>query len=230
MKPFNVSIFAALVLCLGFDLSRAADTAPFVPSNPPEMKPLQSRHSPAYRAVKMFRRGLNLGGHLEVPPARSRTCSPGEFAIMRAEGFDHVRVPIAWNLYTGPAPDFTLSPEIFAKADFIVTNALAHKLAVIINIHNFDDFMSDPAGQTDKFLAIWRQVAAHYAKYPKPLAFELLNEPKDAATTVLLNPIYAQAIAEIRKSNPRRTLFVGPCAIIRRWNCKTSFSRQRTII
>ena len=38
----------------------------------------------------------------------------------------------------------------------------------------------------------------------------MLNEPKDQATTVVLNPIYAEAIKEIRRTNPRRTIFVGP--------------------
>ena len=50
----------------------------------------------------------------------------------------------------------------------------------------------DPDGQTDKFLAIWRQVAAHYANFPDTLAFELLNEPNGAATTQVMNPIYAR--------------------------------------
>jgi endoglucanase len=36
------------------------------------------------------------------------------------------------------------------------------------------------------------------------------NEPHDKATTAAMNPIYAQAISEIRKSNPRRTIFVEP--------------------
>ena len=46
------------------------------------------------------------------------------------------------------------------------------------------------------------------------MTFELLNEPKDAATTVRLNPIFAETIRQIRQTNPHRTLFVGPG----RWN------------
>ncbi len=85
-----------------------------------------------------------------------------------------------------------------------------NKLAVMINIHHFNALDQDPSGATEEFLAIWRQVAAHYQYFPKPLAFELDNEPHDQATTALMNPIYAQAIAEIRKTNPRRTIFVEP--------------------
>ena len=212
MKFCGASIFAMLSLCLQSAAGFAADTTNFVPSNPPEMKPLAKTNSPAYQAARRFMHGVNLGNYLEAPPGQNWgvTCSADEFPLMRAEGFDHVRVPVGWHHYTGPAPDYTLSPNIFARVDFVVTNALASHLAVIINIHHFNEFTTDPSGQTDKFLAIWRQVAAHYAKFPDSLAFELLNEPRDAATTAVINPIYASAIAEIRRTNPHRTLFVEP--------------------
>jgi len=133
---------------------------------------------------------------------------------MRAEGFDHVRIPVGWHHYAGPAPEFKLSQEIFGTVDLMVTNALALGLNVIVNIHHFDAFTSAPDEHTDQFVAIWGQVAAHYSSAPNGLAFELLNEPKDKATTTVMNPIYAQAIKEIRKTNPSRTMFVGPG----RWN------------
>lgn len=210
MKPFASILL--LICCLRISGALAAEDAVFVPSNPPEMKRLADRNSQAYQAAKLFLHGANLGNYLEAPPGQSWgvTVSASEFGIMKAQGFDHVRVPVRWNAYAAPGPDFTLSSGIFARADFVVTNALAARLAVLINIHDFDDFTSDPAGQTDKFLAIWRQIAAHYAAYPNTLAFELLNEPKDAATTAVINPIFARAIAEIRKTNPSRTIFVGP--------------------
>ena len=129
---------------------------------------------------------------------------------MKREGFDHVRIPIGWHHYTGPGPDYTLRPEIFAKVDFAVTNALQNKLAVMINIHHFDKLDRDPTNAAAEFLAIWRQIAVHYEAFSPRLAFELDNEPHDQATTAVMNPIYAQAITEIRQSNPHRTIFVEP--------------------
>lgn len=211
LRPVKFFVIIGLITCC-FPFSNALAIDDFVPSNPPEMKRLVGHDSHAHQAAKLFLRGANLGNYLESPPERSWgvTMSANEFPIMKREGFDHVRVPVRWNAYTGPGPDFTLPPDIFARVDFVVTNALAAKLAVIVNIHDFDAFTSDPAGQTDKFLAIWRQIAAHYAGYPNTLAFELLNEPKDAATTAVINPIFARAIAEIRQTNPHRSLIVGP--------------------
>src|ERR1017187_5787121 len=212
MKIIWTILIATLFQCGGLNAARAAGNNTFTPSNPPEMKPLTGHDSPAHRAAQWFKHGVNLGDYLEVPPNQSWgvTISADELAQMKREGFDHVRVPVGWHHYAGTAPDFTLTLEIFARADFVVTNALAAGLAVMINIHHFNELDQDPAGQTEKFLALWRQIAAHYAKFPKPLAFELDNEPHENATTAVMNPIYARAIAVIRKTNPQRTIFVEP--------------------
>ncbi len=176
------------------------------------MTPLKNHDTPAYRAAKLFLHGVNLGNYLEVPPGQNWgvTVLADEFAAMKREGFDHVRVPVGWQHYAGAAPDYTLAPEIFARLDFVVTNVIANKMAVIINIHQFDALDKNPAAATDEFLKIWQQVAAHYKKFPNTLAFELDNEPHDHATTAAMNPIYARAIANIRATNPQRTIFVEP--------------------
>jgi endoglucanase len=181
----------------------------FEPANPPAMKPLANHDTPAGRAAKLFQRGVNLGDYLEAGRWGVKI-SADEFAQMKHEGFDHVRVPVGWHRYAGPAPDYTLAPEIFARVDFAVTNTLNNKMAVMINIHHFDALDKNPADATDEFLKIWQQIAAHYKNYPSPLAFELDNEPHDKATTAVMNPIYARAIAEIRRTNPQRTIFVEP--------------------
>jgi endoglucanase len=183
-----------------------------VESGSESMARITDTNSPAHRAARRLMRGTNLGNHLEAPAGQNwgATYSMADFAIIRQEGFDHVRLPIRWNDHTGPGPDFVISNAFKSKVDFLVTNALARGLGVIVNIHHFDDFTSDPAGQTEKFLALWRQIAEHYATAPEGVVFELLNEPKDAATTEVINPIYARAIRVIRESNPERTILVGP--------------------
>ena len=207
MKTLTGILLVAIIFCGGLWAQPV-----FTPANPPAMQPLTNHASPAYRAAKRFQHGVNLGNYLEAPPGQNWgvTFSADETAAMKREGFDHVRVPIGWHHYAGPAPDFTLSPAIFARADFVVTNALASKLAVLINIHHFNELDQDPAAATEEFVKIWEQVAAHYQNFPNTLAFELDNEPHDRATTAAMNPIYARAIAAIRQTNPRRTIFVEP--------------------
>src|SRR5438445_4337760 len=90
MRTVRVSCIAALILSGSCQLGPAADTAkspaPFTPQNPPEMKPITNRNSPAHRAAMLFVRGANLGNYLEVPPGQNWgvTVSADELAIMRA--------------------------------------------------------------------------------------------------------------------------------------------------
>ena len=181
-------------------------------NGPHDMKPIASRSTPAHRAARGFQRGANLGNGLESPPGQDwgGHYSPADLRIMRREGFDHVRIPIGWHHYTGPGPEYRIRPEFFARVDVLVNAGLREGLGVLINIHHFDDFTSNPQAQTPRFIAIWRQIAQHYAKAPAGLALELLNEPKDAATTEIINPIFAQTIEQVRRIDPKRTIFVGP--------------------
>lgn len=204
-------LLSALLPCSQSSAQSNANDETFTPTNPPEMKPIAKHNTPAYRAAEWFQRGANLGDYLEANRRwRQVEVSAEEFAQMKKEGFDHVRVPIGWHQYAGPGPEFTLEPEIFAKVDFVVTNALQNKLAVMINLHHFNALDQNPTNATAEFLAIWRQIAAHYQDFPKQLVFELDNEPHENATTALMNPIYAQTIAEIRRTNPQRTIVVEP--------------------
>ncbi|HYE30660.1 MAG TPA: glycoside hydrolase family 5 protein [Methylomirabilota bacterium] len=187
----------------------------YLPPDYQDMKPL-GKNTPAHETARRFMRGANLGNYLEAPPNTWGTIvyTKEDFRLMKQEGFDHVRLPIAWHYYAGAAPEHKLSTNIFQKVDFLVTNALAAGLSAMINIHHFDDFTSNPAANTNKFYAIWRQIAARYASFPKEVVFELLNEPMAAATTPVLNPIYAETIRQIRETNPNRTIFLGPS----QWN------------
>jgi endoglucanase len=187
--------------------ARAATPAGFQ-----EMRPIPGRNTPAHQTALKFMRGVNFGNYLEAPPNTWGTIvyTAQDFALARAEGFDHVRLPIAWHHYTGPGPAFTLSNQIFNKVDFLVTNATNQGLGVMVNIHHFDDFTSNPAAFTNKFYALWRQIAARFSNAPRTVVFELLNEPNTAATTTVLNPIYAEAVRQIRLTNPERTIFLGP--------------------
>ena len=170
-----------------------------------EMKRIAGGATPAHLAARRFLRGANLGNGLEAPPGQDWGVhyTPDDLRIIRAEGFDHVRIPVGWHHYTGPGPEFRIRPEIFARADELVNAGLREGLGVMINIHHFDDFTSDPKGQTP---GSWRSGTSSPPtthKAPEGLAFELLNEPKDAATTEVINPIFAEAIRQIRKIDPK---------------------------
>jgi endoglucanase len=189
------------------------------------MKPIAGRATAAHLAARRFLRGANLGNGLESPPGQDwgGHYSPDDLRIMRREGFDHFRIPVGWQHYTGSGPEFRISPEIFARTDALVYAGLREGLGIIINVHHFDDFTTNPQDHTARFVAIWRQIARHYEKAPEGLAFELLNEPKDSATTEVINPIFTETIRQIRQIAPDRTIFVGPG----RWNSIAELPKLR---
>jgi endoglucanase len=183
-----------------------------VPAGFTDMTPITDPDSPARHTARHFMRGANFGNFLEAPPNSWGTVvdSDRDFATARAEGFDHVRLPIAWQWSAGPAPAFTLASSIFTRVDGLVASATNHDLGIILDFHGYDQFMTNAPALTNQFLAIWRQVAAHYSNAPPTVVFELLNEPNGLATTTLMNGLYAEAIREIRLTNPQRTIFVEP--------------------
>lgn len=118
-----------------------------------EMKRITCHDTPAHQAARRFLRGANLGNGLEVPPGQNwgLTYTAQDIHHIRAQGFDHVRIPIGWHHCAGPGPEFLLKPEIFRKVDALVTPALKEELNVLINIHHFDEFSSNPTGASPEF-------------------------------------------------------------------------------
>lgn len=183
----------------------------YVPPNFLDMKPMSNRDTPAHRAALQFMRGVNFGNFLEYTPGTfSIDYTAQDYSQVRAEGFDHIRLPVAWHLYAGPAPEFRIGGNIFARVDTAIELAGRNQLALILDWHHFDAFMNAPTDHEAQFYSVWRQVAERYATAPATVAFELLNEPVNAATTPVVNRVYPEAIRQIRLTNPNRTIFVGP--------------------
>lgn len=170
-------------------------------------------NTPAHQAARRFMRGVNFSNFFEAPADQDwggGPLEPADFDAVFGQGFDHVRLPVSWNYHTGPAPTFTISNAFFARVDAVVTGLLARGVNVLLNLHHFDPFYANPTAWTNKLIAIWDQLAAHYAGFPDGLAFEILNEPHDAATTEFMNGVYAFLLSRIRTNHPNRTIFVGP--------------------
>ena len=212
----------AVTVAAGRPVTIRASARAALPAGMSDMRRLPA-NTPAHRAARRFLRGVNFSNEFEAPPSQDWGARHDavDVAAARRAGFDHLRVPAGWHHHRDA--NGRIRPEFFARVDAIVTNALAQGLAVLVNTHHFDEFTTDPAGQRAAFLDLWRQVAEHYASAPDHLAFEILNEPRDAATTEVMSDVYPEVIRVIRRSNPRRTLFVGPG----KWNQTSELPRLR---
>ena len=122
-----------------------------------------------------------------------------------AAGFDTVRVPIRFSLKW----DDGIDPTLLARVDEVVSQARAVGLQVIIDLHHFEELNADFAAHEDMFVAIWDELAEHFADADAGVIFELLNEPGYAISTEQIVPLYDRALARIRAHHPTRWVIIG---------------------
>lgn len=156
---------------------------------------------------------INFGNHLE-PETESawggKLAEASDFQRIADAGFETVRIPVRWANKTEAGPDYTIDPAWLERVEEVVDQALAANLNVILNSHNFDELHADPAANSLKLAAIWRQVAQRFADRPAgQLWFEIENEPHDQLTNDNLLATLSPALAAIRETNPDRPVVVG---------------------
>jgi endoglucanase len=164
-----------------------------------------------FKQNKHIGRGINLGNALEAPREGEWgvTLKEEYFKVIKEAGFDSVRIPCRWSNHALKEAPYTIDTAFFERVDWAIANALKNDLYVILNMHNYPELTKDPAGQSERFLALWEQIAEHYKDYPDSVLFEPLNEPSGRLSR-LWNETFKKALATIRKSNPYRTIVIGP--------------------
>jgi endoglucanase len=166
-------------------------------------------------AAPSFKRGIGLGNRLDAPTegAWGPVLHASDFQSIAARGFDHVRLPVRFNGHAASVAPFNVDEEFFLRVDWAIGQALDRCLSVVVDFHHYEELMADPAGQRERFLAIWSQIASRYAAYPPSVAFELLNEPTGSLDATTWNSLLAQTVHLVRTTNPTRDIIVdGPGA------------------
>ena len=160
-------------------------------------------------AAAHFKKGINLGNRLEAPNEGDwgGTVLASDFPFIARRGFDHVRIPIRFSGHAAAAAPYTIDATFFARIDTVLDQATAANLAVVVDMHAYDELASDVSGNRDRFVGLWTQIAARYKDRPDTIAFELLNEPNTQLDTTW-NDVMVPAIQAIRATNPRRLLIV----------------------
>ena len=174
--------------------------------------PAQQRTA-AFQLNQKLGRGINMGNCFEAPSETGwgNPWRPEYFRLMSELGFHHVRLPIRWEPASRSlsAPPYTIEAEFLNRIKQVVDTALKYKLHVIINMHHHEALIANPDGEKERFLSQWRQISTFFQSYPDSLLFEVLNEPNGALTAAKWNTFFADALAEIRQSNPTRCVLVG---------------------
>ncbi|WP_367874587.1 glycoside hydrolase family 5 protein [Luteolibacter sp. Populi] len=164
--------------------------------------------TPAHRACALLKRGVNLGNGWEAAPGTwGLKYEMADIDRIAAEGFDHIRVPVAWHHYI---VNGAIKPEFLADFDPLLKHALEKKLSVIVNWHNYEGLCKEPEQHRAVFVAGWGVLARHFRDWPPQLYLELFNEPNGALDHEVLTAVHAQAIAAIRKVDAERILLADP--------------------
>ena len=167
----------------------------------------------AHKAAARLKRGMNLGNCWEAPPPYTWGIrfTADDIDRIAAEGFDHIRVPVAWQHYLKPGDSGqVIDPALLADLEPVLRRALEKKLHILLDWHHFDDLTTDPVANRARFVQGWKTITTHFKSWPEALYFELLNEPRDALTTEVANDLYAETLAEIRRICPDRAILVSP--------------------
>lgn len=176
--------------------------------------------APPDRLPPGFSRGLNMGNYLEAPNegewTGGRTIQDQDFTIIKNAGFDFVRVPVRWSNHARTSSPYTLDETFRERVVHVVDTALAAGLYVVMNIHHYSDeayggnIMTNPVGQHDRFIELWRQIANRFQNHSDKLMFEVLNEPTNEAIVNYWNQYCSEAIQVMRQTNPTRWILAGP--------------------
>jgi len=130
------------------------------------------------------------------------------FKMIKEGGFSSVRV----NLHPFKHMDsnYRINPKWLETLDWVVKKSLEAKLAVILDMHEFNAMADDPVAKKEMFMSVWRQLAPRYKDQPGDVMFEILNEPNRKLSVELWNQYLVDAIRIVRETNPNRTLIIGP--------------------
>jgi endoglucanase len=156
-------------------------------------------------------RGVNIIGYDPLWKSRSAgRMQAKHFKLIRAAGFNHVRINLHPFRFMGSAPEFTIQPAWLETLDWALEQCRANGLLAIVDLHEFTALATDPFGLKPKYLAAWRQLAERYQDASEEVLFEILNEPNARLTPEIWNDYLKEPLALIRAGHLKRTVIVGP--------------------
>ncbi|GAC1356264.1 MAG: hypothetical protein NVSMB3_02350 [Acidobacteriaceae bacterium] len=153
---------------------------------------------------------------------RDTYISQADIHAIKQAGFDSVRIPLHWKLFT------TDDAEGFRLLDRVIGWCRQEGLLVVIDLHaapggqtgtNIDDsngwpwLYSDGASQKQT-IDLWKRIAHHYREERSVLGYDLLNEPLPHFPQMRqfdgrLEPLYRRITSAIRSEDTHHAVILG---------------------
>ncbi len=178
------------------------------PLDPPQPKPAAAARGSSGKPKLL--RGMNLGDALDAPKEGDWgvVLDEADFPRLHAAGFDHVRLPVRFSAHASMEPPYAIDDTFFRRVDWAIAHALASDLAIVVDMHHYEELTADPDAHAARFVGLWKQIAERYRDASEAVCFELLNEPHDKLTADKWNALSASALRVVRATNPTRTVVV----------------------
>ena len=172
-----------------------------------------------------FQKGVNLGGWISqfaaYDPAHFESfITEKDIADIAALGFDHVRVPVDYNVLEDEEGRFRESG--FGYLENCRRWCRAHGLRMLIDLHECYGYSFDPLKKgmdrrrffydealQRRFLALWMELARRFGDDPARVAFEPLNEVVLQDVAEAWNALVRRFIETVRPLAPESRLVIG---------------------
>ena len=193
------------------------------PPKPEKLESIAITHPLQRVAMASLNQGYNVTNFLEAERFKSYGDYDEAFVKnLAAVGYKGLRLPIDLDKYVekrsaqGGQVKLEVHPDLFRILDDYDRWTQAHGLSLTVDYHQYDHSfdVEDPAS-VGEMVALWGEVAKHFAKNPRQdLFYELLNEPELAAesrgpTVAEWTRVSQKMIAAIRQHDPTRPILFG---------------------
>ena len=168
-----------------------------------------------------FKKGVNLGGwfsQCDYSEERlNNFITEADFEKIAALGFDHVRIPIDYNVIQNP--DGTMRPDGLGRIDAALALCDKYGLKAVLDLHKTPGYSFD-AGEKEagffesesyqeRFYDIWKTLAEWFGGMSDRVAFELLNEVTEARFLPAWKRISRECVRRIRFFAPDTIILLG---------------------
>lgn len=169
-----------------------------------------------------FRKGIDLGGWFSQcdysEDRLNNFITESDFAIIEKWGFDHVRIPVDYNIFENE--DGTYKEDGFQRIDNAFALCEKYNLKIVFDLHKTAGYSFDSYGESESgffeseslqecFYRLWEEFAKRYGKMSGSVVFELLNEVTDKSYSDTWNDIAEKCIKRIRAYAPDTIILVG---------------------
>ena len=168
-----------------------------------------------------FKKGVNLGGWFSQcdysEDRLNNFITEADFKQIADLGFDHVRIPIDYNVIQNP--DGTMRPDGLGRIDAALALCNKYGLRAVLDLHKTPGYSFD-AGEKEagffeseayqeRFYWIWETLAEWFAGMSDRVAFELLNEVTEARFLPAWKRISRECVRRIRFFAPDTIILLG---------------------